>query len=44
MKAKEEVRLAEVARLKVEDYECAWMKVEEGFGLALESRQRVEED
>ena len=36
MKAKEEARIAEVARLKVEEHGIARMKVEDGVRLALE--------
>ena len=43
LKAEEEARLAEGERLKVEEHERARLKVEEGVGLALESRQRVED-
>ena len=44
MKAKEEARLAEGARLKVEEHKRSRLKVEERVGLALESRRRVEEE
>ena len=44
LKAEEEARLAEGARLKVEDHERARLKLEEGVRLALELRQRVEEE
>ena len=44
MKAEEEARFAEGARLKLEEHTRARLKLEEGVGLALESRRRVEEE
>ena len=44
MKAEEEARLAEGARLKGEEHERERLKLEEGVRLALESIQRVEEE
>ena len=41
LKAEEEDRIAEGARLKVEDHERARLKVEEGVHLTPESRQRM---
>ena len=39
LKAEEEAQL-EGTRLKVEEHERAWLKLEEGVRLALESRRR----
>ena len=44
LKAEEEDRLAEGERMKVEEHERARLKVEEGVGLTLESRWRMEEE
>ena len=44
LKAEEEARLAEEARLKVEEHQRAQLKVEEGVRLVLEARERAEED
>ena len=44
MKAEEEDQIAEGSRLKAEENKHAWLKVEEGVRLALEERQRAEEE
>ena len=44
MKAEEEARLIEGARLKLEEPEISRLKVEEGVHLVIESRQRSEEE
>ena len=44
LKSEEEARLVHGAILKVEEQELAWLNVEEGSRLALESRQRAEEE
>ena len=42
LKAEEEAQLAEGARLKVEEHESKWLKVDRGgVRLALELRQRA---
>ena len=40
LKAEEEARLAEGARLKVEEHDHARLKLEEGVRLAVEGEQR----
>ena len=44
MKAEEEARLVEDARNEAKENEHTQLKVEEGVRLALEARQRVEEE
>ena len=44
MKAEEEARLVEDARLEAEYQEHSQLKVEEGVRLALETRWRAEDD